>query len=91
MKKTILLSSLFLGLVFISCGPASENRQIMHERAKIFQDSIANFIRTSMAEAEAPGPNAQVVVPQNTATPQPANAQQSAQPVNPNIGVNKTK
>lgn len=92
MKKTGLFSSLLFVVVLNSCGPAAENRQMMHERAKVFQDSIANIIRTTMAEAEAPGPN---VVPapavHSTAVPQPAGAQQPSQSVNPNIGVNKTK
>ena len=67
MKKLILLSSFTLLLIITSCGPAAENRQLMHERAKVFQDSIANVIRTSMAEAEAP--SNMVVVPTPTATP----------------------
>lgn len=37
-----------------SCGPAAEDRNYMHQRAKIFQDSIANAIRAQMAEAEGP-------------------------------------
>jgi len=41
-----------------SCGPAAEDRKKMHERAKVFQDSIATFIRTTMAEAENPAPAA---------------------------------
>ena len=39
-----------------SCGPAAENREAMHIRAKSFQDSIAFIIKSSMAEAAAPGP-----------------------------------
>jgi len=56
MKKIVLLSAFVFVLILTACGPAAENRQVMHERAKVFQDSIANMIRTSMAEAEAPGP-----------------------------------
>ncbi|WP_317899209.1 hypothetical protein [Aurantibacillus circumpalustris] len=70
MKKTGLFSALTFILILTSCGPAAENRQVMHERAKIFQDSIANVIRTTMAEAEAPS---NVVV-----MPTPTNAAQAA-------------
>jgi hypothetical protein len=92
MKKTGLFPSLLFIIALSSCGPAAENRQMMHERAKVFQDSIANFIRTTMAEAEAPGPKVisapgapSTVIPQPTGTPQPT------QSVNPNAGVNKNK
>lgn len=61
MKKT-LIPALVFPLILISCGPAAEDREQMHARAKVFQDSIANAIRTSMAEAAAPGPNAQMPV-----------------------------
>jgi hypothetical protein len=48
---------LFLFVAFLTaCGPASEDRQLMHERAKHVQDSIADYIHARMAEAEAPGP-----------------------------------
>ena len=43
---------LFTAIALNSCGPASEDRNIMHARAKKFQDSIANLIRTQMAEAD---------------------------------------
>ena len=43
-----------LALTFFACGPAAEDRNAMHARAKVFQDSIANVIRSTMAEAEAP-------------------------------------
>lgn len=56
MKKMI-LPLLALVVCFTACGPAAENREQMHKRAKVFQDSIANAIRTSMDEAAAPGPN----------------------------------
>lgn len=72
MKKIVLLSAFVIALMITSCGPAAENRQVMHERAKIFQDSIANTIRTTMAEAEAPGPV--IVQPTAAATPTPAPA-----------------
>lgn len=39
----------FLGLFLLqSCGPAAEDREMMYARARVFQDSIANVIRTSM-------------------------------------------
>ena len=53
MKKSILFSALIF-TALTSCGPAAENREVMHKRAKVFQDSIAFIIRSSMAEAEAP-------------------------------------
>ncbi|MES2679268.1 MAG: hypothetical protein V4635_05255 [Bacteroidota bacterium] len=68
MKKNTLVLSLFCLLVFNSCGPAAENREAMHVRAKAFQDSIALIIKTSMDEAAAPGPGQQVA-PTPTAAP----------------------
>jgi hypothetical protein len=92
MKKFFVLSSLLFLLASTSCGPAAEDRQKMHERAKVFQDSIANFIRVSMAEAEAPGPGVAPAVQQNTAIPQPTPGQpQPVQPITPNVGVNQHK
>lgn len=67
MKKIFVIPSFAFFIVFTSCGPAAENKQLMHERAKVFQDSIATVIRTSMAEAEAAG-NV-VMMPPPTATP----------------------
>lgn len=61
----------------VACGPAAEDREQMHARAKVFQDSIAKAIRTSMEEAAAPGPNqpppavadtVKAAMPQPTAT-----------------------
>ena len=69
MKKIFLPVFVFV-LILTSCGPAAENRQMMHERAKVFQDSIANMIRSSMAEAAAP--SNVVVVPTPTQTTPPA-------------------
>jgi hypothetical protein len=92
MKKSIFSFSLFFIFILASCGPAAEDRQAMHERAKVFQDSIANVIKTSMAEAAAPGPNAVVApMPQATPAPLPAGAQQPVQPTTPSTGVNQTK
>jgi hypothetical protein len=60
MKKIFL--PVFCLVVFMgACGPAAEDRQNMHARAKVFQDSIANAIRAAMAEAEGPAPNVQFV------------------------------
>ncbi len=49
-----------------SCGPAAEDREAMYARAKVFQDSIANVLKSSMAEAEAPGP---AIAPPPASTP----------------------
>ena len=73
MKKIVLLSAFVFALIITSCGPAAENRQVMHERAKTFQDSIANTIRNTMAEAEAPAAPVIVQSPQ-AATPAPVPA-----------------
>ena len=71
MNKVILsFSALVLSVTFFSCGRAAEDRKIMHERAKIFQDSIANVIRASMAEAEGPAA-APVVAPADTVSKKP--------------------
>lgn len=67
MKKLLLLPAIAFAVLFASCGPAAEKKDEMLARAKVFQDSLANMIKTQMAEAEAPGPNP-VVVP----TPAPA-------------------
>jgi hypothetical protein len=92
MKKFFVLSFLSFFILATSCGPAAEDRQKMHERAKVFQDSIANFIRVSMAEAETPGPGAPPPVQQGTAIAQPTPGQpQPVQPVSPKVGVNQTK
>ena len=52
MKKTFVLLSFTVLCLATACGPAAEDRQMMHARARVFQDSIANVIRTAMAEAE---------------------------------------
>ena len=67
MKKTSVLSTLILLICLSACGPAAEDREKMHARAKEFQDSIANFIRTSMAEAEMPVQAPQTATPIDTA------------------------
>lgn len=72
MNKLNFLSTFFIaGLVFlISCGPAAEDRQAMHARAKVFQDSIAASIRNTIAEAEMPAqaPAPATVMPAPTPT-----------------------
>lgn len=65
MKKLFVFAILFV-LVISACGPAAENRDQMHARAKVFQDSIARAIRTSMDEAAAPGANQPQPVPADT-------------------------
>lgn len=52
MKTKLFFSAVSVLLILSACGPAAEDREQMHIRAKVFQDSIANIIRTSMAEAE---------------------------------------
>lgn len=59
MKNTILFFSFIL--ILTSCGPAAESRESMLKRSKEVQDSIANSIKTAIAEVEGT-PNA-VVVP----------------------------
>ena len=65
MKKNILFLSLCILFVLNACGPAAENRDVMKARSKVFQDSIAFIIKSSMDEAAAPGPN-QVAMPADT-------------------------
>jgi hypothetical protein len=89
--KNILFLSLLTIIFFNSCGPAAEDRKKMHERAAVFQDSIANFIRSSMAEAEAPGPMMMPPAVQPTAAPQAtSSAPQQPKQISPNVGVNQT-
>jgi hypothetical protein len=71
MKKVIFYTGCIILATLAACGPAAEDREMMHRRAKVFQDSIANSIRAQMAEAEPPS---------NTA-PLPDTASQS---INPN-------
>jgi hypothetical protein len=91
MKNTLLSLSLFVVVLITSCGPAAEDREKMHIRAKVFQDSIANVIKQSMAEAEAPGPRMAQPAAQGTAAPQPTQAAGQTTAVAPNIDINRTK
>lgn len=77
MKKNLLFGTSLAVLALVSCGPAAENREKMHNRAKEFQDSIANVIRQSMQAAEMPSQAAPQAAPM--ATPQPAPATPPAQ------------
>jgi hypothetical protein len=54
MRKIIFITAAVFAFILGSCGPAAEDREMMHKRAKVFQDSIANAIRAQMAEAEPP-------------------------------------
>lgn len=54
MKKSLSIISLSVILFAVSCGPAAENREVMHARAKTISDSMANLIKTAMQEAEMP-------------------------------------
>lgn len=57
MKNVSFLLLAFVAIAVVSCGPAAEDRNAMHARAKVVADSIANSIKTRMAEAEFQGPN----------------------------------
>jgi hypothetical protein len=70
MKVFVFISGLILALCAASCGPAAEDREIMHSRAKTIADSMANLIKTAMKEAESP-PNV-IVVPDTSAKKPPA-------------------
>jgi hypothetical protein len=52
--KTKLFPALLFLIILSSCGPAAEDRKMMHMRAKVFQDSIANALKAAIAEAEVP-------------------------------------
>ncbi len=64
MKKLILFFSLIVIVSFSACGPAAESRDSMMTRSKQVQDSIANSIKTAIAEVE--GLPAPVVAPKDT-------------------------
>jgi hypothetical protein len=76
MKQLIIVLTIglivLLGFIAISNSgkDAAENADEMYKRSKVFQDSIANVIKTSMDEAAAPPPGGQVV-PAVTPTGQP--------------------
>lgn len=57
----VFLSILAIILMQTACGPAAENRDAMQARAKVVADSIAESIRSRMAEADAPGPMGNVI------------------------------
>ena len=57
MKILLLLPCLAIVLFSTSCGPAAENRDVMHSRAKTISDSMANLIKVAMQEAEMPPMN----------------------------------
>jgi hypothetical protein len=63
MKQVVFISLLALTITS-ACGDAAENREKMHSRANEIADSVANFIKTRMAEAEVP---VNIAVPQDTA------------------------
>ncbi len=75
LKKISSLIILSVFAVFISCGPAAEDRNSMVARSKVVQDSIANAIRTAIAEADGPAP---IVVANPSAA---ATTSQNAAPV----------
>lgn len=56
MKKYFLFFALVSVIILGACkGKAAEDRAQMHARAKVIADSMANLIRSAMAEAEMPG------------------------------------
>jgi hypothetical protein len=81
--KKLIVSASTLALLFASCGPAAENREMMHSRAKTIADSMANIIHTAMQEAESP-PNVIIQRPDTAARPNGANT-----PANPPAPANK--
>ena len=54
MKKNSALAGILFVTLLYACGPAAEDREKMHARAKVFQDSIAASIQAQMNEAEMP-------------------------------------
>jgi hypothetical protein len=66
--KKILFISLGFATLLLSCGPAAEDRNTMHSRAKKIGDSIANILKTSMDEAAKPGPAFKPAVADTTKT-----------------------
>ena len=76
----MVLSVSALALLASSCGPAAEDREMMHSRAKTIADSMANLIQMALKEAESP-PNVIVQKPDTTAKPAPTNT--SANPKAP--------
>jgi hypothetical protein len=67
MKNLIFFSSIILVVFLASCGKASEDREAMYARAKVFQDSIANVIKSSMDAVAAPAPGMAPAVVTETA------------------------
>lgn len=48
-KKIIISSLLFLSVIaFVKCGPAAEDREKMHIKAKRVSDSIARVVDSAM-------------------------------------------
>jgi hypothetical protein len=86
MLRSFAFSILLLSFIsFVSCGPAAEDRNQMHARAKVISDSMANLIRSAMAEAEMP-PQANVPKPVDSSAIKAAQGQTAAaaQTVAPN-------
>lgn len=78
MKKLIIILAVGLvggigALALLNGGKdAAEDRDAMYARAKVFQDSIANIIKTSMDAAATPVPGGQVVAVNPTAQSTPS-------------------
>lgn len=68
MKKTLSIAIL-LTVIFVSCGPAAEDRKQMDRLAKRMSDSLANLIDSSLNE-----PLKYVNLQQPTPQPAPADS-----------------
>jgi hypothetical protein len=93
MLRSFAFSVLFISLIsLVSCGPAAEDRTQMHARAKVISDSMANLIKSAMAEAEMP-PQAMQPKPVDSTAIKAAQSQSTApgQTAAPNSPYNKGK
>lgn len=53
MKKIfVFISVLFVSVLVVQCGPAAEDRNAMHEKAKRVSDSIGKVIDTELADVQ---------------------------------------
>lgn len=53
MKKVfVFISVLFVSALVIQCGPAAEDRNVMHEKAKRVSDSIGKVIDAELADVQ---------------------------------------
>ena len=59
-KNYLILSVIFLMVLFIKCKPAAEDRDKMHQNAKSLSDSIARVIDAAMEEVKIEQPTAKL-------------------------------